>query len=169
MTIQLDAAVRRLDALAREQGVAGPPIMNEDGAPSDQMLRMCDRYGWSLDWIFLGKETPPRDPKAPPQIDAGKAVETLKGMAESANLDVNRARHIACVIDDVLAEESMCQRDMDRLNQLTALVASLLLFTERAEKTLDDLHDLEARDFATPSTTPKTFTDRHGVTRDRAA
>ncbi len=29
-------------------------ILADDGTPSHELLRFCDRYGASLDWIFCG-------------------------------------------------------------------------------------------------------------------
>lgn len=33
-----------------------PPkrLIDEDGAPAQELLRFCDKYGASLDWIFMG-------------------------------------------------------------------------------------------------------------------
>lgn len=48
-------AEARLQFYADTIGVEPPSrLLSEDGAPAQELLRFCLRYGASLDWIFFG-------------------------------------------------------------------------------------------------------------------
>ncbi|MCB2110835.1 hypothetical protein [Albidovulum sp.] len=55
MTIDYTSAEARLSFYADTIGVEAPKrLVCDQGAPAPELLTFCDRYGASLDWVFLG-------------------------------------------------------------------------------------------------------------------
>ena len=52
----IEPARNRLEDCARQVNAATPtPTLSSDGAPSKAVLDFCKEYGFSLDYIFVGK------------------------------------------------------------------------------------------------------------------
>lgn len=118
--LDLQDAEERLATLAKERGVAPPPMIKEDGAPSSEFMAFCKEYGLTLDYIITGEGPKYRSnehrnptPKSAPTLDDihYKAVllsgflENLAVLQNSGDGDMSAMVEIATERGDQLVRD----------------------------------------------------------------
>ena len=113
----LKAAQARVDKFCKRAGVNPPKtLLNEDEAPSDDILAFTDEHGLSLDWIFIGDGLGlALDAKRNKQIREGLTCQTEKLAEAAGNAKSHRSVMLYILTDQPVTEDMGWITNMARI------------------------------------------------------